>query len=672
MLHLLFAVILSVVALTPVQAGINAEQAAQLESKLAGMDTASAIRARADLIEYYARRDGARALTLAKEAQTLLLQSPDPLSEARVLNESSYAIYLDTRYSEALQLALAAERIAIQYKLFGELARAHGMQGNVLQSTDDFVGALEQYHAAEQLFAQQRDQERLSRVYNNIANVLYSLRRYSEATDYFQRYRDSAVQRQNQRDQGGAEIGLANVAVALGQYETGAAGYQKALQHAKLAADSLNEQIAYGGLAEAKANLGEFELALHAAESGLLRQQRSGLSYNSVHLLCLKARSLQALQRPADAIAAATTAIAAAQRSTSLVDLQQAWKTIADVQIAQQQMQAAMHSFEQYRDFTARMLDEKVALRSAVLQVQYESKKQQQQIALLKSQSEVTALELERSQQRLWVLLIGLLLLSLGSGAWIHFRRQRFLLAEQQQLNAKLRELDALKNELLANTSHELRTPLNGIIGFAECLLAGVSGPLNDSAQEQVQFIALSGKRLAELIEDILDYAELEHGKQRLNIEVLSVAPIARDVLRLCQLQAAEKKLQLNLDLAENLSAVRADRDRLQQILINLVSNAIKYSERGQIQISARVETVFLRVIVSDQGIGIAKDKQQRIFESFEQVDNSLRRRFGGAGLGLAIARKLVHLHGGEIGVISEPGKGSIFSFTLPLAMPTV
>ncbi|MEG4457935.1 ATP-binding protein [Microcoleus sp. N9_A1] len=242
--------------------------------------------------------------------------------------------------------------------------------------------------------------------------------------------------------------------------------------------------------------------------------------------------------------------------------------------------------------------------------------------------------------------------------------------------NSELERLDKLKDEFLANTSHELRTPLNGIIGIAESLIDGATGQLPDSTNFNLGLIAASGKRLSTLINDILDFSQLKHKTIELQIKSVGVREIVSVILTLSQPLANQKNIQLINSVAPELPPIAADENRLEQILYNLIGNAIKFTEKGTVEISAELVNgneqsplnSQLAITVSDTGIGIPEDKLERIFESFEQADGSTAREYGGTGLGLAVAKQLVELHGGKICVSSTVGAGSLFTFTLPVS----
>ncbi|MCP4136743.1 MAG: response regulator [bacterium] len=245
---------------------------------------------------------------------------------------------------------------------------------------------------------------------------------------------------------------------------------------------------------------------------------------------------------------------------------------------------------------------------------------------------------------------------------------------EIEMKNVELVTLDRLKDEFLANTSHELRTPLNGIIGIADSMLDNEG--LDEESRANLALIVSSGMRLSNLVNDMLDFARLKNKEIELKQVPVDIKSLTDVVIELSRPLVGQKELTLVNLIDEETSPVRGDEDRLQQILFNLVGNGIKFTESGEVCISAELQQPddtkskpYLKVIVADTGIGIPMEKQADIFKSFEQADGSIARRYGGTGIGLSIVKQLVELHGGKITVESEPGKGSRFSFTVPVVV---
>jgi two-component system sensor histidine kinase ChiS len=246
--------------------------------------------------------------------------------------------------------------------------------------------------------------------------------------------------------------------------------------------------------------------------------------------------------------------------------------------------------------------------------------------------------------------------------------QQRKELAQERLMADQLRRLDRLKDEFLANTSHELRTPLNGIIGLAESLIDGATGELSTETKANLSMIALSGRRLANLVNDVLDFSKLKYKTIELDLRPVGMQALTEVVLMLSKPLVGAKSLQLVNNIRPDTPLVEADENRVQQIMHNLVGNAIKFTPAGTVEVSARVEDEYLAISVSDTGIGIPEDQFEHIFASFEQADGGIERAYGGTGLGLAITKQLVELHGGTIQVQSTVGQGSRFTFTLPLS----
>jgi len=231
------------------------------------------------------------------------------------------------------------------------------------------------------------------------------------------------------------------------------------------------------------------------------------------------------------------------------------------------------------------------------------------------------------------------------------------------------------KSQFLANMSHELRTPLNSIIGFSENMEKGGYGELNEKQSKKVNNILLSGRHLLNLINEILDISVAESGHQKLELSQFDISSLLENTLNIVKTFADKKDVDLSLEIEQGLSTITADQVKFKQILLNLLSNSIKFSPEGkEVNVSARTvdpqdgeKQPTIEISVTDYGVGIKPDDQIRIFDAFVQADSSLGRQFEGTGLGLALTKKFVELHGGQIWVESEgEGKGSIFTFTIP------
>lgn len=245
----------------------------------------------------------------------------------------------------------------------------------------------------------------------------------------------------------------------------------------------------------------------------------------------------------------------------------------------------------------------------------------------------------------------------------------RSLNEQLEKANKELEEASRSKDEFLAHTSHELRTPLNSILGFTKLILDGLCSSKNEE-RELLRDVYASAQHLLGLVNDILDLGRIEAGKMSLHLEGVDPHAVFTSTLPLVMVQAAGKRLEIIDETAgRTLPLVQADVTRFRQVMLNLLTNAVKFTNQGSVTLRARVNGRFLRVEVQDTGIGIPENQRQGMFQKFYQADPVLARRHGGSGLGLAISRKLVELMGGEIGLESEgENRGTLVWFTLPQA----
>jgi signal transduction histidine kinase len=245
-----------------------------------------------------------------------------------------------------------------------------------------------------------------------------------------------------------------------------------------------------------------------------------------------------------------------------------------------------------------------------------------------------------------------------------------------EEANTRLKELDRLKSSFLATVSHELRTPLTSIIGYSEMLAEGLAGPLNEEQVDYVRTIMDKGETLLKLISSILDISQIEAGKVRLNFEPMDVIELVNSSVSSLKPQAQKKGVALEAKVPGRMPQVTGDRDRLRQVLVNLLANAVKFTPRGgRVTVTATevshqpdLNADGFRLIVEDSGVGIPADQFDKIFQSFYQVDSSSTREYGGAGLGLAIVKSFVEGHGGVVRLASEMGHGSRFTLIFPVS----
>jgi signal transduction histidine kinase len=241
------------------------------------------------------------------------------------------------------------------------------------------------------------------------------------------------------------------------------------------------------------------------------------------------------------------------------------------------------------------------------------------------------------------------------------------LFDEIQDKSRQLAEASQHKSQFLANMSHELRTPLNAILGYTELIADGVYGEPSDKMLTVLRRLESNGKHLLGLINDVLDLSKIEAGQLALDLAEYSLENVAQTVVSAVEPLAADKKLAFKAEVTPGLPRGRGDERRLTQVLLNLVGNAIKFTDSGEVVIKAGASNGAFDLSVRDTGPGISAADQGKLFQEFQQADNSITRAKGGTGLGLAISKRIIEMHGGKIWVESQVGKGSTFFVTLPV-----
>ena len=282
------------------------------------------------------------------------------------------------------------------------------------------------------------------------------------------------------------------------------------------------------------------------------------------------------------------------------------------------------------------------------------------------------------------LILLCFLFMSILGGLWLK-HQVNVRTAELQQSHAELEHrvlertaelaaameraeaADRIKSAFLASMSHELRTPLNSIIGFTGILLQGLAGPLNDEQNKQLGMVQKSARHLLSLINDVLDISKIEAGQLELATGTFSLRPSLEKILMLLTPMAKEKGLELRSHIADDIGTVTTDQRRFEQIIINLLNNALKFTEKGYVSLACRIENGNCLIEIADSGIGMEESALKTIFEPFRQIDSGLARKHEGTGLGLSICRKLLEMMGGSIDVKSRPGQGSTFYVSFPL-----
>ncbi|WP_444994158.1 ATP-binding protein [Aliikangiella sp. IMCC44359] len=618
----------------------------------------------ASQVEKYARNAPNLALKFANESAQYLEKHPHPVSEIKILNESSYAYYFLGDYPKAMERAKKAEVLAQKNKLYKALARSKVLQGNVLQSISVHERALVQYKEAADYYRANEMHHLLSKVMVNLANTYYNAGQHSVAMSFYKQAEEADTKKRNRAKY---FLGYANIYSEQNKIEKAILYYLKAAEDYKMKNDQIGQELSQSGLGWLYLKQKKPEKAMVLFDKALASARSSGRLFREVNMLSWKSEALLQLNRNKEALNIANQAVKIATQLSSKLDQILAYQAKA---LALEKLGNINEALQVYKLIIALNIEVKnkqVETQMAVMQAVFDLDNKNHQIDLLSSQNIIQELNLKQQQFMSLIIVITILFISITAFFFYYRRTQQKLLQEEQHVSIRLKELDNLKNQVMANTSHELRTPLNGIIGMTQLLLE-TSETLTEEDAEKIEVIKQCGTRLLSLVQDITDFSQLQARKLKLHPAPIDFLELVKEVKSLLAQIAKDKNLTIEIAIEENLPLLYADKKRLHQILLNLIGNAIKFSNNGVVSVVAIKYEKYARILISDEGIGIQKNKLTQIFQPFEQVDGSLTRENEGSGLGLPITRELLLLHQQDITIITERNKGTTFSFILPIA----
>lgn len=615
----------------------------------------------------------------------LLLSNPScALSLGQqLLQKSAEALPTNQRVKIQIQNAYAHELLGDPAEAYKELeniratltaeqsdlraAVLHSL-GNIYFQTGDHDEAVTYYYQALDIREKLGDLRAASYTVNNIANVLLKSGHYQESIHYYEHVAELGLRLHDLQLQGDGAQGVALVELAQHHWALAKENFEKALAYF-----SSQDPNYWGALA---ASVGLAEIALHNNNpvygknlfaAAFARAETTKLKSLQLELLTHMARAYVETGAFANALPMIEKAIALASETNDQRGQLDALLILALAQQGLKHDAEAFQTMNKWRLLNEQLATESTARHAELLQVRYGVQQKELEIQALTQKAALQQAELIQEQLRKQITIAVLVMAALIMGSALIYFTHRREIKRMHQVSQQLRELDRLKDQVLANTSHELRTPLNGIVGLSDLLLLEELPP---EQRKCVEMIADSGRRLSHVVNDLLEFARLKQGKEVLRTQELRLQNAVEQCLSLCRPLIGNKPVQIINEVNADCPTVRAAPDRVQQILINLVNNAIKFTDAGVVKINARVDGEFVRISLSDSGIGISREQHERIFEAFEQADGSMSRHHQGAGLGLAICKQLIELHGGHIGVDSTVGVGSTFWFTLPLYKP--
>ncbi len=392
--------------------------------------------------------------------------------------------------------------------------------------------------------------------------------------------------------------------------------------------------------------------------------------YSGLHIMLStrKSKLLFDLGSLNEAEALALKSLAHAEKINLTAQQHQLLGLLSEIEKEKQNFERALIYFEKKQVLSNILEGEKVQLIGEITRIDRQIDETERKLVVSLQQQKIAELNLETQKQAQVILLIIVLGTITLIVFWYHKKASTQQLVRQRKLNQELKELDKLKDRILTNTSHELRTPLNGIIGLSQIILSEYQDNLDPEIQQSIKLIEKSGLQLSEIVNDILDLAQLRAQKMSFNYQSFDLTILINQVIALCKPLFKDTGVDIVFAPDQSQIAINQDKKRLQQILFNIIGNAIKFTTSGTIEINCKLANELISITIADTGIGIPQEKIERIFEGFEQVNPNDNRLNSGTGLGLAISKELTNALGGDIKIQSTLGEGTFVAILLPNA----
>ncbi|SFR54628.1 Signal transduction histidine kinase [Robiginitalea myxolifaciens] len=615
------------------------------------------------------------ARNLGQEVLGFAANSENPSWEATALKliGNTYAIqgnFPDAigYYHRSHDLSTALKDSASMAITFSNIGTVYYELGNYPQSVDYLLEALK---FSEIL----KDSANLSRVTNNLGNLYTKIGR-SDSANAMRYYRYSLELKKKlnmRRSLSYAYNNIGLVYAEMGMLESAITYLDSSAMVARETGDDSGFSRALSNMGDAYRKNGQTLKAITYLDRSIASKKGQDIPDGLEHSYLYRGQANLELKRYKAAIADCRESLRLSRENGAVAIQEGSCACLSQANEALGNSREALTYYKQGALLRDSIMNEQTNREIARQEISYQFEKEQLADSLANVREQAAQQlqfeqDLNRQQNKFNIVVFGGLGLLLLGGLFWRNRQKSKKLQQQEAMVARLQQVDALKDQFLANTSHELRTPLNGIIGLSESLKDGAAGKLPKSVKENLDMISNSGKRLAHLINDILDFSKLKNQDLNLTIRDVDPAAVSEVVIKLIEPLTLDKSLVIKNNIPADCPLVRADEDRLQQILVNLLGNAVKFTESGTVTLSTKTAGSALWIQVKDTGIGIAPERLETIFEAFQQGDGSISRKFGGTGLGLSVTKNLVELHGGQIRVKSEQGKGSTFEFSIPIS----
>ncbi|MEQ2356313.1 response regulator [Pseudoalteromonas piscicida] len=579
-------------------------------------------------------------------------------------------------YQQAIEFYSRALALAEQRNVPIEMANLHSNLGLAYFNSFTLDLALHNYLKADELYQKFGDAQDHADILLNISGVYIRQGAYDKAEEMLHEALNAFVEL---NDEYGVALAQADLGVLYTETKRPAlakASYQAAITYYEAQNDVRHLSFEYGNLALLSYSQNQLELAEKEANFALYYAEKAQNPANLMEAQFTLAQIFFAQGRLTEALTNAEQSLAASRVMHEQKRERMALRLLALIEAAQGNIKRARDYDSQNLEAQNRLMNDDMLKRINDYRAKYEASELSREVEVLKQEQKLQLLkEEQRSQLQLLGVIIAILTLLTTFALYRRKVEQRAKLelsqkvalrtSELQQKADELKVANQVKSQFLANMSHEIRTPLTTVLGHAEDLL--VEQDLNAQAQASVRTIYNQGLHLRDLVNDILDLSRIEAERLELEATEFSVGSLLADLCDMFQQNIQSKQLEFIVcDQVRANAYVRLDYIRVKQILINLLSNALKFTEQGRIELEVSETHHGLQFVVKDTGIGMTEQQIGRIFDNFQQADNSITRRFGGSGLGLSLSSQLAHMMNGEIKVQSVVDHGSVFSFCVP------
>jgi len=587
-------------------------------------------------------------------------------SKSLQLNKEAYENLKAGNYERMHTLSKRALALAISENNPTEHARALSNLASGLSYLGQKEKALELYSQSLAISKLNNNIAGIDRAFNNIAGIYTDLLNFHETLRYRKLQLANALSSEDPGYLLTAYLGLINVYTNLGRTEK---SQLYITQSERILAETPDSFLAvyllfekaglFNKLKEHAASISSLQKALHIAKQNNYKGLAVSLRSNLAEYYFLAEDYSEALQQAKLSLVEA--------RGLRLKGKQaEMHALLSSVYAQKKKFEKALEHNKREQELSVSITGERIRVLAEITRIDRQIAETEQMLQESQQNQKILLLRMEQQNQTQIIWLITLSGLGILALFILYRRSANKELERQRRLNIQLKELDVVKDRVLTNTSHELRTPLNGIIGLSDIIIQDEEEKLSSSTLSSLKLIKKSGEQLALVINDILEFSRLKSKKLTVINSDFNLTRLINDVIKVCQPSIVNKDIAIKFASDDESLDIHQDRGRLQQILFNVIGNAIKFTRQGGIVVNACCENNELLISVQDSGIGIPEDKAERIFEGFEQVDASDSREYAGSGLGLAISRGLAEALGGSIELCSTLGEGTLVEIRLP------